>query len=208
MSVSRTERERLTREAEILSVAEQLFISKGFENTTMDEIAKSAEFTKRTVYQYFGSKENLFYGVILSGVKRLFSYIDESISTERNGFEKLTDIRQALYRYIKEYPDLYRLMSYTQFIKSDSAIQNLLELSQYNNRLFILFGQIVEEGMKDGSIRADLTMPVGIIALFFITTGFFGRVSEAGESYASMHHISTEELIETAFGMLDKLLST
>ena len=49
MSLSRRERERLVRESEIIAAAEKLFIVKGFDNTTMDEIAKAAEFTKRTV---------------------------------------------------------------------------------------------------------------------------------------------------------------
>ena len=51
MALQRRERERLAREAEILSAAERLFITKGYENTTMDVIAKEAEFTKRTLYQ-------------------------------------------------------------------------------------------------------------------------------------------------------------
>ncbi len=206
--MSRKERERQARENEILSVAEQLFISKGFENTTMDEIAKAAEFTKRTVYQYFTSKENLFYAVILSGLKRLFSYIEENVQGEKNGFENMTGIRSALCRFIKEYPNLYRLMNYVQFIKSDSAsIPNAAELAQYNVRLFSLFSKVTEEGIQDGSIRADLKAPLSIFALYFTTTGFLSRISEAGDAYAHMYHINTEELIEAAFEMLDKLIA-
>lgn len=207
MTLSRKERERLTRESEILLAAEKLFINKGFESTTMDEIAKASEFTKRTLYQYFSSKENLFFAVILSGVKQMFSYISEEVKTGQNGFQKLKGIRQALYRYVKESPDIYRLMNYTQYIKSDPAvIPNYQELAQYNSQLFTLFCQLVEEGMKDGSIRTDLNMPLGIFAMYFLTTGFMNRVSEAGETYARMHHIKPEELIDTAFGMLDQLL--
>lgn len=207
MSLSRKERERLTRESEILQAAEKLFISKGFENTTMDEIAKISEFTKRTVYQYFASKENLFFAVILSGVKRMFSYIEEEVHTGKNGFERITGIRRAFLRFMKDSPDVYRLMNYTQHIKSDpSDIPNYQELAQYNNRLFTLFSQLVEEGMRDGSISADLDKPLGIFAMYFLTTGFMYRISEAGEAYAHMHQINTEELIETAFGMLDRLL--
>lgn len=208
MSISRKERERLTRESEVLLAAEKLFIGKGFESTTMEEIAKASEFTKRTVYQYFTSKENLFFAVILSGVKQMFSYIEEEIKAGSNGFEKLTGIRRALYRYMKESPDIYRLMNYTQYIKSDPAgIPYYQELEKYNRRLFNLFGRLMEEGMRDGSIRTDLNKPLGIFAMYFITTGFMSRVSEAGEVYARMHQINTEELIDTAFGMLDQLLS-
>lgn len=207
MSLSRKERERLARESEILSAAKKLFTDKGFESTTMEEIAKASEFTKRTVYQYFSSKENLFFAVILSGVKQMFSYIEEEVKAGGNGFEKLTGVRRAFCRYMKESPDIYKLMHYTQYIKSDPAgVPYYQELGKYNSRLFTLFSQLMEEGMKDGSIRSDLKMPLSIYAMYFITTGFMNRVSEAGGTYARMHQIDTEELIDTAFEMLDQLL--
>jgi AcrR family transcriptional regulator len=207
MTSSRKERERLTRESGILFAAEKLFTSKGFENTTMEEIAKESEFTKRTVYQYFTSKENLFYAVILAGVRKMFSYIEEEVEAGENGFEKLTGARRALYRYMTEYPDTYRLMNYTQYIKSDPAdVPNFQELSQYNSRLFALFSQLAEAGIKDGSIRKDLTMPLEIYALFFLTTGFINRFSEAGGAYARLLRVEPQSLADVAFGMLDKLL--
>jgi AcrR family transcriptional regulator len=207
MSLSRKERERLAREQEVLEAAEKLFVSKGYESTTMEEIAKAAEFTKRTVYQYFTSKENLFFAVILSGVKQMFTYIDGEVKAGKDGFEKLTGTRRALCRYMKESPDIYKLMNYTQYIKSDPAgIPNYQELAQYNSRLFSLFRQLVEEGIKDGSIRADLGMPLGIYALYFLTTGFLNRISEAGEAYVQRHHICMEDLTNMAFEMLDRLL--
>jgi AcrR family transcriptional regulator len=82
MTLSRKERERMTRESEILSAAEKLFTVKGFENTTMEEIAKLSEFTKRTVYQYFGSKENLFWPISCR-IKPCFSYMDEESRPEK-----------------------------------------------------------------------------------------------------------------------------
>ncbi|MBS3975636.1 MAG: TetR family transcriptional regulator [Syntrophomonadaceae bacterium] len=49
---------------EILSAALILFGEKGFEGTTMDEIAKEIGFTKAALYQYFTSKEELFSSVL------------------------------------------------------------------------------------------------------------------------------------------------
>jgi AcrR family transcriptional regulator len=207
MSLSRKERERMTRESEILSAAEKLFTGKGFENTTMEEIAKESEFTKRTVYQYFGSKENLFYAVILSGIKQMFSYIEAEVEAGKDGFDKLTGTRRAFYRFVKDYPDIYRFMSYAQYIKSDPAsIPNFRELSQYNTRLFTLFQQLAEEGVADGSIRADLDIPLGIYALYFLTTGFMNRYSEAGTAFSRTFKFDPEELVRKAFDMLDQLL--
>jgi len=209
MSLSRKERERLAREAEIIAAAERLFIAKGFDNTTMDEIAKAAEFTKRTVYQYFTSKENLFYGVLINGLKQLFFYIDEAIASGKTGFEKIQGIRGALSRFVKESPDIYRLMNYTQYIKSaPETIPNHQELMKLNSRLFSQFYQVFDAGIADGSIRPDFKMPLGVFSLFFMITGFIGRISEAGSIYAARFDINMDELIQYTFDMMDDFIKT
>lgn len=207
MPLSRKERERLVRESEIIAAAEKLFIVKGFDNTTMDEIAKAAEFTKRTVYQYFVSKENLFYAVIINGLKQLFSYIDDAIASGKTGFEKIQGIRTALNRFIKESPDIYRLMNYTQFIKSThETIPNHQELVKLNSRLFSQFYQVFDAGIADGSIRPDFKMPLGVFSLFFMITGFMGRISEAGSIYAGRFDINTDELVQYTFDIMDDFI--
>lgn len=207
MALSRKERERLSRESDIISAAESFFITKGFENTTMDDIAKSAEFTKRTVYQYFVSKENLFYAVIIRRVNELFSNVTNSISGQKTGIENIKAIRTSLFDFVKTHPDIYRLMNYAQYISSDpESIPNYKELAKLNIELFSLFHRVIEQGTKDGSIRSDFKIPIGIFSLFFITTGFINRVSESGETYSKRFGFSTEELVTFTFDMLDSFI--
>jgi AcrR family transcriptional regulator len=51
------------RRLQILSCATELFSVKGFEETTMDDIALSADITKRTLYRYFSTKDELLYSI-------------------------------------------------------------------------------------------------------------------------------------------------
>ncbi len=57
---SRKEREKERKRAQILEAAEAVFRRKGYQATTMDEVAEEAEFSKGTLYLYFGSKFALF----------------------------------------------------------------------------------------------------------------------------------------------------
>lgn len=110
-------------------------------------------------------------------------------------------------RFVKEHPDIYRLMNYVQYIKSDpEKIPNYHELNKLNSRLFSRFGQVFGEGVKDGSIRPDFNMPLGIFALFFMTTGFMGRITEAGALYSARFSFDTEELVKYTFDMMDSLI--
>ncbi len=76
----RKEKEHLIRKNHMVNAAEKIFLQKGFERSTMDDIAKEAEFTKKTIYSYFKSKDELYYEVMLLGYKALNDMYDKTIS--------------------------------------------------------------------------------------------------------------------------------
>lgn len=56
----------------ILDAAGDLFLSRGFDHASMDEVAKSAGVSKQTVYGHFQSKEQLFRAVIADKIASYF----------------------------------------------------------------------------------------------------------------------------------------
>ncbi len=61
------DRKKALRRQEMLSVAGALFNENGFDATTMAEIADAARVTPPTVFNYFGSKENILTALLLEG---------------------------------------------------------------------------------------------------------------------------------------------
>jgi len=57
-------RDKSKKRATILEGAIDVFISMGYELASMDKIAETAGVSKRTVYNHFGSKENLFQAIV------------------------------------------------------------------------------------------------------------------------------------------------
>ena len=57
-------RDKSKKRATILNGAIDVFISMGYELASMDKIAETARVSKRTVYNHFGSKENLFQAIV------------------------------------------------------------------------------------------------------------------------------------------------
>jgi len=62
--VEQKERDKSKKRTVILDGAIDVFISMGYELASMDRIAETAGVSKRTVYNHFGSKENLFQAVV------------------------------------------------------------------------------------------------------------------------------------------------
>lgn len=55
---------RRSKEGQIAAAARGLFLAQGFAGTSMDTVAAEARVSKRTLYQYFPSKEALFVSVV------------------------------------------------------------------------------------------------------------------------------------------------
>jgi len=87
---SRKEREKEQRRNEIIVVAERLFLSQGFESTTMDQIANEAEFSKGTLYNYFISKDDLYLTIGVKAYTILIEYTDTFIKQEEPGVAQET----------------------------------------------------------------------------------------------------------------------
>jgi len=113
MSIAeRKEREKEQRRSDILGAAEKLFFARGYDNVTMDDIAKAVELNKATLYLYFRDKESLYFTVVLRGVTILNAWVRESESRAVSGSEKLWEIGRAYSSFAKEYPDYNRAYNY------------------------------------------------------------------------------------------------
>lgn len=85
-SLSRRERERLSRRLAMLDAGLAVFGEKGFEGATLDEIAERAEFGKGTLYNYFpGGKEELYRALFGERVVRgLHAVVDATLPPSRS----------------------------------------------------------------------------------------------------------------------------
>ena len=202
----RREREKLVREAEILAAAEKLFTQHGFEQVTMDAVAKEADFTKRTLYQYFPSKEDLFFAAVLKGFQQMFAYMAEASSQGSNGFDRLRLMARAYYQFYKDHAETFRLMTYVGYVKSTGGRSlRREEWVKFDNNIFQAFAKLVESGQADGSIRADLDAAQTAYALAFLLTGFLNMLSVAGTTFTS--HFALEQEAFSMFA-LDLLLDS
>jgi AcrR family transcriptional regulator len=107
---SRKERERRQHEEEILQAARELFARKGYYNTTLEEIAHHAQFGKGTIYNYFSSKEDLFYGILNGLLDKAIEVAESSIALPGSTRDKLTAYARSILSYSEANSDLFRMI--------------------------------------------------------------------------------------------------
>jgi AcrR family transcriptional regulator len=182
---TRRDRERQVRESEIVTAAIVVFSQKGFDNAAMDEIAQTAQFTKRTLYQYFANKEELYFAAALRGMKQLFAYLREVSENGSTGYEKICRLGAGYYQFYQESPEVLRIISYIGHVKSSAKVngQRQKDLQTCNDEMFGFVARTVAEGMTDGSIRGDLDAGKVTCSLVFMITGFFNLLSMTGNTF-------------------------
>ena len=94
-------------------------------------------------------------------------------------------------------------MNYIGFVKNENSQQpKYREFMAFNEKIFREFSMIIENGMKDGSIRSDLDPLKGTYAIAFITTGFINEISIAGRSFTVSHTMDIDEFVNYSYSIL------
>lgn len=109
-ATERRNKKRASREQLFTDVAQELFLDRGYEGTTIEQIARAADFSKRTVYLYFESKHDLFSAVVLRGLLRLQDRFEAAIDTELTGRQQIVHLGCEYARAALDAPDVFKLL--------------------------------------------------------------------------------------------------
>ena len=97
------------RREQLLDVGRKLFAERGFEGTSIEEIASQAGVSKPVVYEHFGGKEGLYAVVVDREVDRLLTTATQILGGEHSR-EKFEAAAVALLRYIEDDADGFRIL--------------------------------------------------------------------------------------------------
>lgn len=98
------------RRAQLLDVGRTLFAERGYEATSVEEIAVRAEVSKPVVYEHFGGKEGLYAVIVDREVERLTQLLLSSLSGPGHPRIVLYRTALALLDYIEENTDAFRIL--------------------------------------------------------------------------------------------------
>ncbi|MCU0344294.1 MAG: TetR/AcrR family transcriptional regulator [Ignavibacterium sp.] len=80
----------------IVELTEEKFFRDGFYKTTMDEVASELKMSKKTIYKFFPSKDELVMAIAKFFMNKMKSQILPALNTDKNAIEKLGDLINIL----------------------------------------------------------------------------------------------------------------
>jgi AcrR family transcriptional regulator len=205
---SRREREKKVRESEIIQAAELIFRQKGYEDTSMDDIAREAQFTKRTLYQYFASKENLLFAVLQKGMSQFQNYLTGAIDRSLTGYEMIRQIMQASYHFYQEYPEFFMLMNQVSIARqrmTDDG-ENRQAYFTTNDAMFESMAMLIKAGQADGSIAAELDAAQTSMSMLFLMTAFFNQIAVTGNSFSTHFNMDPQDFSTYTMDLIMRIL--
>ncbi|HMV70387.1 MAG TPA: helix-turn-helix domain-containing protein [Myxococcota bacterium] len=177
---SRRERERERHRQEILAAAESLFLERGIDAATMDDIASASEFAVGTLYRYFRSKDDLAVALVVDRVcafaERLEAIAEGAFHAE---LQELLDLWEDSAR--RSYPLMQVMFSGRRTIPNpEDECSELFELFE---RVSAAVARVLGHGVEQGELDGEPDqMAVALLSLLHGLTrhAWRRRASELG----------------------------
>ena len=174
----------------ILKASRRLFVSKGYDETMMRDIAKKAEVSKATVYNYFPNKESLLIGT-LDGA------INEAISTaeSKKDLPASERLRAAIETFIlggMKYPDLTRRIVYLNSTEGSALYGSI-------GRIYDFLNELIADAKEDGEFKPDADS-------YMIIDMVFGIFLIALHQWIDIDRLSPVELLERTRAYYDQFI--
>lgn len=154
----------------IVEAARNLFYKYGFKKVSMDEIANEAGVTKRTIYMYFKSKEDLLKYFIQEEIENMKEIVEEVEKKNKDFFETANEAIYKLLKYRKERDFLNIITKEAEWLKNPIIIKNLQLIDeQIQNYIREKLQKAKEKGyisFQDLDITAFLVYKMYIALIF------------------------------------------
>ena len=142
----------------ILEAAEKLFIERGFGETTISDISAASGYSRRTIYAYYLSKEDILHHIIVQGLSSLNNDIKIGMAESGDFITRYRSICAAMKKYYEDCP-----LSAESVITAETgkiapeaptpAVRDILKLGDEINGLLSRF---IQDGKTSGAVRSDV----------------------------------------------------
>lgn len=115
----------MLKKEQVIEAARLLFYKYGFKKVSMDEIAREAGVTKKTIYSYFSSKDDLLKYFIQEEILNMKNIVEEIDKKNLDFFDTVSQSICGLLRYRRDKDFLSTITKEAEWLKNPVIIQNL-----------------------------------------------------------------------------------
>ena len=156
------------RKKELLSIAYDMFITRGYEKTSVDEIIEKAQIAKGTYYYYFQSKEQMLEEVIDMMIDGETEMAEQIIGMDISVPQKIVGIIASIKPAEEEQPIQNALF------QPENVLMHYKVRKKLINVLTPLLSEVIEEGVNEGIFKCE-NIPERVKMLLIISDSTFNE---------------------------------
>ena len=153
------------RREQLLDIGRSLFAEKGFDATSVEEIAQRAGVSKPVVYEHFGGKEGLYAVVVDREMSALLDTITGALTSTGHPRELLERAAFALLDYVEQSSDGFRILVRDSPVASSTGSFASLISDAATQVEHIMVNQFRSRGFDTKHAPMYAQMLVGMVAL-------------------------------------------
>jgi AcrR family transcriptional regulator len=181
----------------VLEAAEKLFAQKGYEATSVQEIAAEAEFSVGTLYKMFDGKEALYHRLVEMRAQEYFGEVEARMEAADGPVEQVRVALEAKLKFFESRRQFFRIFS--KFIVAGRSAHTVLVSPSLSERYAEHQGHlagVVEDGVERGLFAPHNPKLVAMI-LEGMTNAIIGRWVHTGET--DLEEVASGELEDIVF---------
>jgi len=138
----------------IVEMTEEKFFRDGFYKTTMDEVASELKMSKKTIYKFFPSKEDLIMAIAKHFMEGLKNKVVPALSSDKNAIEKLAELNGILAKVSQK-------ISTNRMDEIKTYFPNLWnEIDNFRTKMmFLNITKVIDQGKAEG-LFIDYPTPI------------------------------------------------
>lgn len=188
----------------ILESAAKLFVEKGYESTTIDDISKDCEFSRRTIYAYFQSKETIMQHIVLNGLEKLKNRIAEILEGIKPFVKRYAAICEAMVDYHLKNPNSANQVNAFKpgemdFETLPDVVKGIFKAGDDINRLLVI---LIEEGKEEGVVRESTESEKSIFIIWSGITALIELVNNKRSFISHQFQTTTEDFLRYGFNQI------
>ena len=184
----------------VTTESEKLFEEKGFEETSMDDIAGKLEISKSTLYVYFKSKQLIWDSIVCKYMEQLLEDAKKAAegkgSFEKRYYQLCFDIADKF----EKHPMFYKAtLSKISMDMEQEIYKKIYEIGEKTNEAIADF---IRSGLEDGVVRKDIDIYPAVIMMWSSISGIISMANDKEEYLKLRFNMSKKDYLKKAFKML------
>lgn len=199
------------RKKELIDIAEQLFITNGYDQTAVSDIVKEVNLSQGAFYYYFESKEDVLVAILEKNVAIMEIALRQT--AERSDLDEAVKLNAMFNQFISATVSGKKIHNYIHQ-EMNAELHEKLKKLRFSARIAQIIAEVISKGVEKGRFNVSRPLETSYLLIMvlasafrvfnlFETSGELKDAERANKQYHENIRVALEDLLGKALGVSD-----